>query len=84
MQRAIKEEQKAFIRLCIERRLTWELIGRPDRLLASKQIPCEVVENQQAIKEDFKDNQEAIDDDQDVVIKNAQVIVEKVFLMEAE
>ena len=41
MQRAIKEEQEAFIRLCIKRRLTWELIGRPDRLLASEQIPCE-------------------------------------------
>ena len=38
-QRANKEEQEAFIRLCIERRLTWELIGKPDKLLASKQVP---------------------------------------------
>ena len=38
-QRAIKEEQEAFIRLCIERRLTWELIGKPDKLLASEQVP---------------------------------------------
>ena len=38
-QRAIKGEQEAFIRLCIERRLTWELIGKPDKLLASKQVP---------------------------------------------
>ena len=40
-QRAIKEEQEAFIRLCIERRLTWELIGKPDRLLASEQVSQE-------------------------------------------
>ena len=40
--------------------------------------------NQKAIEEDVEDNQGAIDDDQDVVIENAQVIVEKAFLMEAE
>ena len=40
-QRAIRVEQEAFIKLCIKRRLAWDLIGRPDTLLASKQIPCE-------------------------------------------
>merc|ERR1711873_347000 len=39
----------------------------------------EVVESQQAIEEDAEDNQEAIDDDQDFVVKDAQVIVEKAF-----
>merc|ERR1712240_154217 len=34
----------------------------------------EVVEGQQAIEEDVKDNQEAVDDDQVVVVENAQVI----------
>ena len=38
-QRAFKEEQEAFIRLCVERKLTWELIGKPNKLLASKQVP---------------------------------------------
>ena len=38
-QRAIKGEQEAFIRLCIERRLTCKLISKPDKLLASKQVP---------------------------------------------
>ena len=40
-QSSLREEQEAFIRLCIERRLTWELIGKPDRLLASEQVPRE-------------------------------------------
>ena len=39
-QRAIKEEQEAFVRLCIERKLTRELIGKPDRLFTSEQVPC--------------------------------------------
>ena len=40
-QRVIRVEQEAFIKLCIKRRLAWDLIGRPDTLLASEQIPCE-------------------------------------------
>ena len=40
-QRAIKEEQEAFTELLAERKLTRELIGKPDRLLASEQVPCE-------------------------------------------
>ena len=38
-QRAIKEEQEAFARLLAKRKLTRELIGKPDKLLASKQVP---------------------------------------------
>ena len=38
-QRAIKEEQEAFAALLAERKLTRELIGKPDKLLASKQVP---------------------------------------------
>ena len=38
-QKAVKEEQEAFVRLCIERKLAKELIGKPDRLLASEQVP---------------------------------------------
>merc|ERR1712240_487841 len=45
---------------------------------------AEVVEDQKVNEEDVKNNQKALDEDQDVVIKNAQVIVEKVFLIEAE
>ena len=38
-QKALKEEQEAFVRLCIEKKLTKELIGKPDKLLASEQVP---------------------------------------------
>ena len=38
-QKAVKEEQEAFARLVIERKLTEQLIGNPDRLLSHKQIP---------------------------------------------
>ena len=37
-QRAIKDEQEAFTRLLVERKLTKELIGSPDRLLAREQV----------------------------------------------
>ena len=40
-QRAIKEEQEAFSALLTERKWTRELIGKPDKLLASKHMPCE-------------------------------------------
>ena len=40
-QRAIQEEHQAFAALLKERKLTRELIGRPDRLLASEQVPRE-------------------------------------------
>ena len=39
--RAINEEQEAFIRLYMERKLSWQLIARTDQLLASKDIPYE-------------------------------------------
>ena len=41
MQRTIQEEHQAFAALLKERKFTRELIGRPDRLLASEQIPHE-------------------------------------------
>ena len=41
MQRAIQEEHQAFAELLKERKFTRELIGRPDRLLASKQVQRE-------------------------------------------
>ena len=38
-QKAIKQEQEAFARLVIERKLTEELIGNTDWLLSHEQIP---------------------------------------------
>ena len=40
-QSAIQEEHQAFAQLLKERKFTRELIGRPDTLLASEQIPRE-------------------------------------------
>ena len=40
-QRAIQEEHQAFPALLKEKKLTRELIGRLDRLLASEQVPHE-------------------------------------------
>ena len=37
--RAFIEEQEAFIRLCIERDLSWQLLTTTDRLLASEDVP---------------------------------------------
>ena len=37
----IQEEHQAFAHLLKQRKFTRELIGRPDTLLASEQIPCE-------------------------------------------
>ena len=39
--RAFIEEQKAFMRLCIERDLSWQLLTTTDRLLASEDVPYE-------------------------------------------
>ena len=36
---AINEEQEAFIRLYMERKLSWQLIARTDQLLASEDVP---------------------------------------------
>ena len=38
-QKAIKEEQEAFARLVIERKLTEQLIGNRDRLLSHERVP---------------------------------------------
>ena len=39
--RAIYEEQEAFIRLCIEQNLSWQLLTTTDKLLASEDVPYE-------------------------------------------
>ena len=38
---AFIEEQVAFIRLCIEQDLSWQLLTTTDRLLASEDVPYE-------------------------------------------
>ena len=42
---AFIEEQEAFIRLCIERDLSWQLLTTTDRLLASEDIPYKSLGN---------------------------------------
>ena len=39
--RAFIEEQEAFMRLCIEQDLSWQLLTTTDRLLASEDVPYE-------------------------------------------
>ena len=39
--RAFIEEQEAFMRLCIEQDLSWQLLTTTDRLLASEDMPYE-------------------------------------------
>ena len=58
--RAFIEEQEAFMRLCIERDLSWQLLTTTDRLLASEDVPYESFGNLHLAALIYKDTVRAV------------------------
>ena len=58
--RAFIEEQEAFIRLCIERDLSWQLFTTTERLLASEDVPYQSFGNLHLAALRYQDAVEAV------------------------